>query len=45
MYDPLALDLQRTTQQRIRHNSERVTVRRRVRGRRTRSTGAGDLGL
>jgi hypothetical protein len=44
MYDPLALDLQRTNQERIRRNAERVTVRRRIRGRRSRSAGSGDLG-
>jgi hypothetical protein len=44
MYDPLALDLQRTNQQRIRHDAERITVRRRTRGRRARAAAAGDLG-
>lgn len=44
MYDPLALELQRTTQQRIRHDAERVTVRRRIRGRRSRNTTAGNPG-
>jgi hypothetical protein len=44
MYDPLALELQRTTQQRIRHDAERITIRHRIRGRRVRTTSAGDLG-
>lgn len=37
MYDPLALDLQRTTQERIRRDAERITVRHRTRGRRGRA--------
>jgi hypothetical protein len=43
MYDPLALDLQRTTQSRIRRDAERITVRSgRSRRRRSRHAAEGD---
>jgi hypothetical protein len=42
MYDPLALDLQRTTQARIRRDAERITVRSdRSRRRRSRHAAEG----